>query len=104
MACVVGQWEALGTAAGMNLWAWREEMTLTTPLQARQKKKRKGAACISLEKPFCRAFGKGVKGALPGGPHLSSSPSGTHTEHPCGKAKLGTGVQLLEALEWLSKG
>lgn len=38
-------------------------MTLmTTPFQARQKKKRKGAACISLEKPFYRACGKGVKG------------------------------------------
>lgn len=81
-------------------------MTLTTtPLQARQKKKRKGAACVSFEKLFYRDCGKGVKGALPGGPHLSSSPSGTHTEHPsCGKSKLGTGVRLLEALGWLNRG
>lgn len=54
MSCVAGQWGALGTAAGMSLWAWEEEMApMTASSWAGQKKKREGEQLEFLLRNLC---------------------------------------------------
>lgn len=62
----------------MNPWAWREEKALVT---ASPPGRTKGTAWVLLNL-YAETVERGGTGSPPGGPHLGSSPSGTHSEYP----------------------